>query len=40
MTTLYSSFTPIIVDIIAFTIMSAITGGIIAWVMNMGKKEA
>ena len=40
MTTLYSSFTPIIVDIIAFTIMSAITGGIIAWVMNIGKPEA
>ena len=40
MTTLYSSFTPIIVDIIAFTIMSAITGGIIAWVMNLGKTEA
>ncbi|OFY47904.1 MAG: hypothetical protein A2W85_10785 [Bacteroidetes bacterium GWF2_41_31] len=40
MTTLYSSFTPIIVDIIAFTIMSAIAGGIIAWVMNIGKTEA
>lgn len=39
MSTMYQTLTPIFVDIIAYSCMSAITGVIIAWAMGMGKKE-
>ncbi|HBQ83156.1 MAG TPA: hypothetical protein DD745_09795 [Bacteroidales bacterium] len=38
MTSMFSNLTAMFVDIIVFTIMSAITGVVIAWVMGMGKK--
>jgi hypothetical protein len=38
MTTMYPDLTPIFVDIIAYTAMTAITGGIVAWVMDLVKK--
>ncbi len=38
MTTIYPDLTPIFVDIIAYSVMSAITGGVVAWVMAMVKK--
>ena len=39
-TTIYNNLTAIAADVIASTVMSAIGGGVIAWVMGMGKKEA
>ena len=39
-TTMYSNLTAIAADVAASTVMSAIGGGVIAWVMGMGKKEA
>ncbi len=38
MTSMFSNFTAVFVDIIAFTVMSAITGAVVALVMGMGKK--
>ena len=38
-TTIYSNCNAIGADIIASTVMSGIGGGVIAWVMGMGKKE-
>ncbi len=40
MSTMYSSVTPILVDMAANTIMYAIGGAVIGWYMGMGKKEA
>jgi hypothetical protein len=39
MTSMFPSLTPLFVDIIAYSCMSAIAGVIIAWAMGMGKKE-
>lgn len=39
MTTIYSVLTPIIVDIIAYVVMSAITGAAIAWVTSLVKQK-
>lgn len=39
MSTMFSSLTAVVVDILAGTAMSGIGGGIIATVMGMGKKE-
>jgi hypothetical protein len=38
MSSIFSNFTAVIVDIISFTIMSSITGVVVAWVMGIGKK--
>jgi type IV secretory pathway TrbD component len=38
MSSMFSNFTAVIVDIIVYTIMSAIVGVVVAWVMGMGKK--
>jgi Na+/pantothenate symporter len=38
MSTMFSNLTAVFVDIIVFTVMSAITGVVVAWVMGMGKK--
>jgi hypothetical protein len=40
MSTMFSNMTAMFIDIAVFTIMSAITGAIMAKVMNMGKKAA
>ena len=40
MTTTYNNIMIIFVDIIAYTLMTAIAGALIAWVMGMGKKAA
>jgi hypothetical protein len=40
MMTIYSNLTAILVDVIAYALMSAIAGVIIVWVIGMGKKEA
>lgn len=39
MTTMFSNFTAIVTDIAIFTVMSAVGGAIVGWVMGMGKKE-
>jgi hypothetical protein len=38
MSTMYSNLIPVVVDIIAYTIMSSVVGIVVAWVMGMGKK--
>jgi hypothetical protein len=38
MSTMYSNLTAILVDIIAYTFMTAVAGAVVAWVMGMGKK--
>ena len=38
MTTMYPDLTPVFVDIISYTVMTAVTGGVVAWVMGMVKK--
>ena len=38
MSTMYSNLTAVFVDIIVYTVMSAIAGVVVAWVMGMGKK--
>ena len=40
MSTTFSNFTAVFVDIIVFTVMSSIAGVVVAWVMGMGKKVA
>lgn len=40
MTTMASNLSVLFVDIIAVTFMSVITGGVVAWVMGIGKKQA
>ena len=37
--TMFSSLFVVLVDIIAWTVMSAIAGGVVTWVMGLGKKE-
>lgn len=37
MTTLYSGFTAILVDVAALTVMLSVGGAVITWVMNRGK---
>ncbi|NOU46364.1 MAG: hypothetical protein HOO86_04795 [Bacteroidales bacterium] len=39
MSTMFSSFSTVFVDILAYTIMSVISGAIIALAMGMGKKQ-
>jgi hypothetical protein len=38
MSTMYSNFTAIMVDVIVSTVMTAIVGGVVAWILGMGKK--
>lgn len=38
MTSMFSNFTAVFVDILAVTVMSAIAGIVTGWVMGMGKK--
>lgn len=38
MSTMFNSLSAIFVDVIAFTVMLAIAGAVVAWVMGMGKK--
>jgi hypothetical protein len=38
MSSIYSNLAIVVVDIIAFTIMSSVAGIVVAWVMSMGKK--
>ncbi len=40
MSTMFNSFMPVVVDILIFTIMSAIIGAIIVWAMNFIKEKA
>ena len=40
MSSMFSNLTAVFVDIIAYTVMTAIGGAIVAWVMGMGKKAA
>lgn len=40
MSTMFLNPTAMLVDIIAVTVMTAIGGAVIGWVMGMGKKEA
>jgi len=40
MSTMYTNMSVIVVDVLANTVMSAIGGAVIAWVMGMGKAEA
>jgi len=40
MTTMYHNIMILFVDIVAYTLMTAIAGAVIAWVMGMGKKAA
>ncbi|MDP1727836.1 MAG: hypothetical protein Q8M15_13710 [Bacteroidota bacterium] len=41
MSTMYSNITVLIIDVIAWSVMTAVVGGVVAMVMNMGnKKEA
>ncbi len=39
MTTMYKNWSALFVDIIVYTIMSAIVGAVIVWAMSLGKKE-
>jgi len=39
MSTMYVDMTGIVIDVIAFTIMTGLSGGVIGWVMSMGKKD-
>jgi len=39
MTTMYVNTSAIFVDVITYTVMVAITGAAVAWVMNFRKKE-
>jgi fluoride ion exporter CrcB/FEX len=38
MSTMYNDVSAVAVDILAYTVMSAIAGAVIGWVMGMGKK--
>jgi hypothetical protein len=38
MTSMFSNFTAVLIDIIVYSVMSAIVGVVVAWVMGMGKK--
>ncbi len=40
MNTMFMGFAPVIVDVIATTVLAAISGIVVSWVMNMGKKTA
>ncbi|MFY0645117.1 MAG: hypothetical protein JXR19_11695 [Bacteroidia bacterium] len=37
MTTMYGDLTIMVVDVLASTVMAAVLGGVVAWVLNMGK---
>jgi len=39
MSTFFTSITPVIVDICVSTVMTAVAGAVIAWIMNTGKKS-
>ena len=39
MSTMLSDMTALLVDILVYTVTTALAGGVIAWVMTMGKKE-
>lgn len=39
MTTMYKTWSGLFVDIIVYTIMSAIVGAVIVWAMSLGKKD-
>jgi len=38
MTTMYTNFTAIFVDVIAYIVYLAIAGGVVGWVMGLVKK--
>lgn len=40
MSNMFSNFSALLLDIVVYTVMTAITGAIVAMVMGMGKKEA
>jgi len=39
MSTTFADMSALVIDILAYTVMTGIAGGVIGWVMTMGKKE-
>lgn len=39
MTTMFSDMNSLFIDIVVYSVMTALASGVIAWAMNMGKKQ-